>query len=87
MNICSNCKVEMTCIKTGRVVRYNGTHAYSGDEFKCNKCGSKIVICNKNPYHNEILERHDIYMDGDYVDYAPKENINLRKTQNGSVLQ
>lgn len=46
MIICSKCRVEMTCNKTGVVVLWGLDHGRSGDEYKCPKCGSKTIHAN-----------------------------------------
>lgn len=52
MIICSPCRVEMRCAKTGKKVIYNGDHVYSGDEFWCPKCGSTVVRTADSAYNN-----------------------------------
>lgn len=42
MKVCTNCKQEMRCTKTGAAVRF-GNDVYRGDRFECS-CGSSIII-------------------------------------------
>lgn len=49
MQICFNCKKEMTCIKSGMKVIYSGGyHVYFGDLFGCS-CGNKTVVTSGTP--------------------------------------
>ncbi len=50
MIVCSKCRTEMTCSKTGRRVVYDFGHVYAGDEFQCKGCGATIVVTNRTPY-------------------------------------
>lgn len=52
MIICSPCRVEMHCAKTGKKVIYNGDHVYSGDEFWCPTCGATVVRTADAAYNN-----------------------------------
>jgi len=53
MLVCTNCKKEMRCIKTGMIVRYGETHCYAGDMYECNGCGARIANTNEHPYYSE----------------------------------
>lgn len=72
----------MSCIKNGVNVRYatDGTHAYSGDLFKCDNCNISIVNTgNTNPHHNKNHNPNDIYMHTTYNKIMKKhQKINLR---------
>ncbi len=46
MHICTNCKKEMTCTRTGVLVLYGHTHGYMGDEFGCQNCGTRVISLN-----------------------------------------
>jgi hypothetical protein len=69
MIICSDCKKELICIKTGMSVRYNidGSHVYAGDLFKCPSCGVEIANTNNNPHYDAKASLtklpEDIWMD------------------------
>lgn len=54
MMICSPCRIEMHCVKTGKKVIYNGDHVYSGDEFWCPGCGTTVVRTSDTPYNNPL---------------------------------
>ena len=63
MLICSNCRTQMKCIKTGRDVTWKDTNqTYSGDEYECSFCGNKTILCNSAPRnsYNEDTEDHII---------------------------
>lgn len=51
MIICQSCIKEMTCIKTGQIVQYHGTHSYSGDTFRCPTCNATVINCPSTPFH------------------------------------
>jgi len=50
VKICVPCKKEMKCVKTGCICVWHGSHVYAADEYECFICGSKIRVCNTNPY-------------------------------------
>lgn len=51
--ICVNCRKEMTCVKTGMIAIWNGSHCYSGDNYKCSNCLNRILITSSFPFHKE----------------------------------
>lgn len=74
MIVCISCKKEMKCIHIGATCRWNnGTHVYNGDEYKCNNCGNRIVLCNSTPTYDSDpkIRENDYLMD--------KYTTNLRK--------
>ena len=79
MLIWTKCKKELRCETNGINARWNGTHIYPGDLFKCPVCGIEILNTGStNAYHNEDHKRADIYMDNSYEYYTTKK-FNLRK--------
>jgi len=50
MIVCTNCRKEMVCSRTGMLVLFGTSHAYSGDEFQCADCGSFAISTNSNPH-------------------------------------
>ena len=50
MIVCVKCKKIMTCVKTGRILVWNGSHCYSGDEFECIVCKNKLVNISSTPF-------------------------------------
>ena len=61
MILCVKCKKEMTCVKTGLVLRWNGSHCYASDSFECKECGAVVANANENSFHytgslNAVLE-------------------------------
>ena len=65
MLICSNCKKEMKCIKTGSKVRYgnDNSHTYPCDIFECTECHNITATCETNPYHDTSeIEPDEIIM-------------------------
>jgi len=80
MLICMKCKKEMRCIENGINARWNGTHVYPGDLFKCTDCGVEILNTgNTNAYHSDRHSKKDVYMTESYRYYTVEKNINLRK--------
>ena len=57
MFVCSDCKVEMRCVKTGCVTVFNELVQYSGDEYECPLCQHRIRNLAKGhePYKSENL--------------------------------
>lgn len=43
MQLCGNCLREMTCTKTGLVVRWRGAYCKRGDSYACGGCGAQVV--------------------------------------------
>lgn len=56
MIICSNCKEEMVCSRTGVLVLWNVSHGRKGDEFKCPKCENTTTVLNGSSYSVSPLE-------------------------------
>lgn len=52
MIMCLKCKKEMTCVKTGLILRWNGSHCYASDAFECKVCGAIIANANDQSFHN-----------------------------------
>lgn len=52
MYICTKCKKEMRCEKTGVIARWGDSHCYAGDKFRCPKCKSEILACNATPFRS-----------------------------------
>lgn len=52
MKVCIKCLKEMTCIKTGKGVRFGDAHVYMGDAFKCPSCQSEIIVTASNAIHD-----------------------------------
>lgn len=42
--ICVACRVQLKCVKTGRVVRWDRRWCYSGDEYACSTCGARLIV-------------------------------------------
>jgi len=63
MYICANCKVEMQCEKTGVSARWNITHTYPGDLFRCPSCGHEMLACTTGNCHDEHIQKYDLFMD------------------------
>jgi hypothetical protein len=53
MIICSPCRKEMTCVCTGKMAVWNGSHVYSGDEFRCLDCNATVTVTTSTPYRME----------------------------------
>lgn len=53
MIICTKCKQEMTCNRTGVTVTWNHTHRRSSDEFKCSDCGALVCVANDKAYRSD----------------------------------
>ena len=66
MLICPNCKKEMTCVKNGvKVIFQGGFHVYFGDKYKCNGCAAEVVTTNHqahNPQTPVEASEHDVVM-------------------------
>lgn len=59
MIACGNCKTEMTCSKTGRMMVWDGNHVYAGDEFECKGCGAKVCYAGgESFYEPKALEAY-----------------------------
>jgi len=57
MIVCTSCKKEMRCVKTGLVAVWNSSHCYAGDEFECPQCNSKtLVISGESYFDPKILD-------------------------------
>ena len=69
--ICSKCKVEMRCFKTGMSIRYrkDGSHVYPADLYTCDCCKATVVVSPGIPYYQEEPDKksglEDIWMDKD----------------------
>ena len=57
MIVCGNCKLEMICVKTGRPMVWGDSHVYSGDEFECKGCGSKVCHAHGQAHHQPNYSR------------------------------
>lgn len=81
MIICKECKKEMKVIHNGTRCRWNGTHVYNGDLWKCPSCGTEVVNCNSNPcFDNDFKDTsNDIFMDDYDIKNLSYKNINLRR--------
>lgn len=49
--ICTPCREEMTCSRTGVLVVWEGGHAYAGDEYQCRTCKATAVMTGAQPFH------------------------------------
>ena len=67
MIICSKCKEEMLCKRTGVVVVWSFAHARKGDEYECGSCGSTTISANPQSYHLSPLERQHAEESGKLV--------------------
>ncbi len=54
MNICVKCRREMICLKTGAVSHFGNGHCYAGDIFKCNDCGSEVLVCVSQSHRADV---------------------------------
>ena len=64
MIICVKCKKEMKCIKNGVGFRWNITHVYYGDIYKCPMCNNETAHTNSIPSFNDsMISVNDILMD------------------------
>lgn len=85
MIICQKCKREMKCIKNGINYRWNGSHCYTGDLFKCGSCGVEVGSTNATPNNIPVSPKtvtdNDVFMDNWYEDnFTPKKpNVNFRR--------
>lgn len=83
MLVCAKCKREMKCELNGVRCRWNGSHIYPGDLFKCPECGTEIINTgNVNAYHNTTYTdtKYDYYMDSFYDEHVrANETLNLRR--------
>lgn len=52
MKVCTRCKKELTCVKTGITIRYGEGHCFRGDEYQCAVCGCRVAVCNPSPFHD-----------------------------------
>lgn len=50
MIICTPCKTEMTCSRTGVTAVWNGNHGYAGDEYICPRCFAITLVTNPSSY-------------------------------------
>ena len=57
MMICSKCKREMLCSRTGVVVVWSFAHARKGDEYACPSCCATTIQANDQSYHLSPVER------------------------------
>jgi DNA-directed RNA polymerase subunit RPC12/RpoP len=65
MNICTDCKKEMVCIKNGMIARWGQNHCYAGDLYQCPECNMEILTGLGKPFYsdNPIAESLLIQMD------------------------
>ncbi|PNV83811.1 MAG: hypothetical protein C0610_16660 [Desulfobacteraceae bacterium] len=56
MIVCTNCRKEMVCCRTGVLVLFGTSHGYAGDEFECPECGNKTIDTNASPYQVPPLQ-------------------------------
>ena len=63
MQICMNCKKEMSCTKTGMVFRWNGSHCYRGDVYTCSVCKASVgnVSGSTESYHDPVTHLFEAY--------------------------
>lgn len=50
MVICPKCRMEMQCVMNGVRAKYGCGHIYSGDKYRCKKCGGETVVTSAVPY-------------------------------------
>jgi DNA-directed RNA polymerase subunit RPC12/RpoP len=62
---CDYLVTPMKCIKTGVTVATGRDQRYSGDLFRCQLCGSKVIITALIPYESN--------QKADFYDYIPEE--------------
>ena len=51
MIICTTCKQEMKCHRTGVTVTWNDTHRRASDEYIC-RCGALVCVANDDSYYS-----------------------------------
>lgn len=56
MIVCTKCRKEMQCSRTGVLVLFGTSHGYAGDEFECKNCGNVTIDTNASPYHVPPLQ-------------------------------
>lgn len=64
MIICTKCKKELRCVKTGFTARWGAGHCYRGDKYACPQCGAEVGYLTPTPWHSEApLRPEDVQMD------------------------
>jgi hypothetical protein len=63
MIVCIKCKKEMTCIKTGLILRWHGSHCYASDAFECKECGAVVANTSENSFYNNSILSNVLEMD------------------------
>ena len=66
--VCSKCRKEMRCKKTGSHIRFcGGKHVYPADQFECKECGATVNVSVSQSIYSPILDKDeckdDIFMD------------------------
>ena len=70
----------MRCEQNGINARWNGTHTYPGDTFKCPNCGTMVLNTgNTTAYENRHHNEQDIYMTESYRHYTTSKTLKLRQ--------
>ncbi len=69
MNICSKCKTEMFCCKSGKKAIFGASHVYNGDEFQCKICDNKVLVCVDVPHEDKNCRGED----GSYIEVVSLE--------------
>lgn len=86
MLICADCNREMRCTLNGVRCRWNGSHVYPGDLFKCPSCGKETINTgNSNAHVNDTYTdtELDYYMDDFYKNHvAQPQTLNFRRKTN-----
>ena len=63
MIICTPCKREMICSRTGVTVTWNHSHRRPADEFRCQGCGSVVCVANDASYHSDSPVEADKHLE------------------------
>lgn len=53
MIICTICKKEMRCVKTGQKVIFLESHVYSSDMFECHGCNASVLVTAAEGHHED----------------------------------
>lgn len=73
MKVCTKCKIEMVCSKTGFTARFGSGYCFRGDKHKCPECGIEVGVMNPASYHSEAP-----LTDGDIQMFEPR-NIDIEE--------
>jgi hypothetical protein len=67
--VCSKCRKEMICKKTGSNIRFcGGKHVYLADQFECKECGATVNVSVSQSVFLPIFDKDkckdwDVFMD------------------------